>query len=61
MADFIVVVILLIVLSLAITYIVKEKKNGTACIGCPNAGVCASKNKVESGSNCTDSSGCSFH
>lgn len=41
MADFIVVVILLIVLGAAILYIRRAKKKGVKCIGCPAAGKCA--------------------
>lgn len=43
MANFITVVILAIVITAAITYIVKEKRKGTKCIGCPSAGTCGSK------------------
>lgn len=43
MADFITVVIVVIVIVAAVSYIVKEKKKGTKCIGCPSAGTCASK------------------
>ncbi len=32
--------ILAIILFLAIRYIVKEKRKGTRCIGCPQAGSC---------------------
>lgn len=40
MADLIVVGILIVIVSIAIVYIVKEKKKGKKCIGCPNAGQC---------------------
>ena len=43
MADFIVAAILAVVIGCAIGYIVKAKKNGSKCIGCPYAGSCASK------------------
>lgn len=49
MADFIVVVILLIVVGSAIAYIVKEKKKGVTCIGCPSAGTCQ---RAKSGCGC---------
>ena len=52
MSNFIVVVVLMLVVGAAIAYIVKEKKKGTVCIGCPNAGVCTSKNNHSSGCNC---------
>lgn len=40
MADFIVVVVVLLIVGAAITYIVREKKRGVTCIGCPAAGKC---------------------
>ena len=35
MADVIIVLIILAILAFSICYIVKEKKKGYACIGCP--------------------------
>ena len=43
MADIIIVAILLVVVGAAIAYIVKEKKRGVKCIGCPSAGTCHKK------------------
>ena len=43
MADFIVVVVLLMVLGAAILYIKREKKKGVKCIGCPAAAQCAAR------------------
>lgn len=40
MADFIVVVIVLALVAAAVIYIIKEKKRGTKCIGCPAEGGC---------------------
>jgi hypothetical protein len=40
MGDFIVSVILIAVIGAAIFYIVKEKKKGNSCIGCPYNGSC---------------------
>lgn len=37
-------IVMLTVLSLAVRYIVKSKKNGAKCIGCPNGCECC-KNK----------------
>lgn len=45
MADFIVISVVLAVVGLAVAYIVKEKKKGTVCIGCPAAGKCSGKCK----------------
>ena len=53
MANFIIVAIIIIIVAAAITYIVKEKKKGTKCIGCPSAGACAGK----ANGGCTGSCG----
>ena len=50
MTNVIIIAVLVIVLAAAIFYIVKEKKKGTVCIGCPNAGTCAGKCDSKSGS-----------
>ena len=52
MADYIVVAIILIIVGVAIAYIVKEKKKGTKCIGCPAAGNCARMNGGQCSGNC---------
>ena len=52
MASFIVAVILLIIVGTAIAYIVKEKKKGTVCIGCPHAGTCAERKSQDSQCGC---------
>lgn len=41
----IILVIVLAVLGLCIWYIVREKKRGSKCIGCPYARECAEKRK----------------
>ncbi len=46
MADLIVGGILIVIVSAAITYIVKAKKKGIQCIGCPAAGQCAGGSKA---------------
>lgn len=43
MGDFVVAGILIIIVGAAVLYIIKEKKKGTRCIGCPSAGSCPSK------------------
>ena len=43
MKNLIVVIILAIILGLAITYIVKSKKKGVKCIGCPSGGNCSAQ------------------
>ena len=52
MADLIILVILVLILGIAIGYIIKEKKKGVKCIGCPFAENCAKRNQ---------SSKCSSH
>lgn len=45
MADFIVILIVAVIVGAASIYIVKEKKRGTKCIGCPSAGTCPHNGK----------------
>ncbi len=40
---YIVVAVVLVIVGLAVWYIVKEKKKGTKCIGCPYAKQCSGK------------------
>lgn len=42
--DYLVIAIIVIILGLAIFYIVRAKKSGQKCIGCPHSKTCASKN-----------------
>ena len=58
MANVLIVIILLIMVGAAIAYIVKEKKRGVKCIGCPAAGSC-SHNCQGCGSN--EEHTCSCH
>lgn len=48
MEDLIVVVILVVVIGLSAWYVIKEKKKGTKCIGCPHANVCSSHGSCSS-------------
>ncbi len=41
--DILIVAILAAILGFAIVYIVKAKKNGKQCIGCPDAATCAAR------------------
>ena len=52
MENIVIVAIILIILTVAIAYIIKEKKKGTACIGCPNAGTCGNKTSSKSECSC---------
>ncbi|MBQ9983410.1 MAG: FeoB-associated Cys-rich membrane protein [Lachnospiraceae bacterium] len=40
MADFIIIAILILIIGAAVAYIVKVKKAGNKCIGCPVEGAC---------------------
>ena len=52
MADIIIGGILIVLVGAAIAYIVREKKRGVVCIGCPAAGTCPSK-KHPGGAGCS--------
>jgi len=43
MADIIAVAVLAVILISAVGYIIKSKKRGVKCIGCPMAGQCHKK------------------
>jgi len=43
MTDLILILVILAVLGVCAGYIIREKKRGVKCIGCPYAGKCASK------------------
>lgn len=45
MENFIVIAILCVVIGCAVAYIIKEKKKGIKCIGCPNAEMCSTTQK----------------
>ncbi len=54
MQDYIIIAILLIVVGLATWYIIKTKKSGKKCIGCPDG--CCSKKGDDS--SCSAGCGC---
>ena len=45
MENLIIIAIVLIIVGLAAWYIIKEKKKGTKCIGCPYSKQCSGKCK----------------
>ena len=64
MTNVIIVSVLLVMFGTAIGYIVKEKKKGTTCIGCPHAGNCrgySNKGMETSVDEKEDSFRCSCH
>ena len=60
MANFIVAVAILTILGVAIAYIIKEKKRGVKCIGCPAGAECSHGHSGASGcgGNCGSCGGC---
>ena len=44
MGDYIALALIVVIIALAVTYVIKQKKKGAKCIGCPYA-ECPSKNK----------------
>lgn len=62
--DYIVLAVILLIVGLAAFYVIREKRRGTKCIGCPSGGCdCASRNRRPShggGSPCSSccSGGC---
>lgn len=45
----IIAAIVIILIAAAGRYIIKEKKRGVKCIGCPLAGECSAKNRQDNG------------
>lgn len=43
MTNALIIIVVLAVLAVAIAFIVKEKRRGVVCIGCPAGATCASK------------------
>ena len=52
MTDLIIIGILLLIIGAAIVYIVKAKKSGVKCIGCPAGGSCPGKSDGHSECTC---------
>ncbi|MBQ6889225.1 MAG: FeoB-associated Cys-rich membrane protein [Lachnospiraceae bacterium] len=49
MTDLIIALILLVIIGAATAYIVKAKKSGAKCIGCPAGGNCSGRNNGQCG------------
>ena len=56
-SDILITLALFLIIGAAISYIIKEKKRGTKCIGCPAAGNCPSRNSQKAMCGCGSSSG----
>lgn len=51
MEDIIVIAIIVVIVGLAAFYVIKQKKKGKKCIGCPYGSSCGSKNNCNCNSN----------
>jgi len=56
-ADWIVIGIIVLILGTVIGYIIRAKRNGAKCIGCPVSKTCGSKNNADSAECCCGCSG----
>lgn len=52
MEDLIIVAVIALIVGSAVVYIVKEKKKGIKCIGCPSAATCPSANAGKCNGGC---------
>lgn len=52
MANVIIAGILIIIIGAALVYIMKAKKSGKKCIGCPSGGCCSSNQKNHANGSC---------
>lgn len=55
MDNFIIVAVIAVIVGAALAYVIKAKKSGAKCIGCPDSKTCASKN---ASSGCLGNCGC---
>lgn len=61
MTDIIVIFIVAVIVAAAAIYVIKAKKRGVKCVGCPSGGHCsAACDKVECGS-CASCESCPEH
>lgn len=52
MTDMIIIAIVILILTICICYIVREKKHGVKCIGCPSGGACSKKRQSSEACSC---------
>ncbi len=60
MTDLIVILVVILIVGAAVAYIIKAKKAGVKCIGCPFEQSCSSQAKSECNGECA-SCGCGCH
>ena len=61
MADFIAVVVIALIVGGAIAYIIREKKRGVKCIGCPAGATCPNSGKCTGNCGGHSENECSCH
>ena len=63
MTDFIIVVVVLAIVGAAVSYIVKQKRRGVRCVGCPDGGTCGGScgGGICGGDVSSDGSACKCH
>jgi hypothetical protein len=54
--DFVIIAVILLIVGGAVAYIIKAKKSGKKCIGCPDSASCAASHTKCSG-NCSSCGG----
>lgn len=54
MANAIAVIVILAIVALAARYVIKAKKSGRKCIGCPDGGCCSGKENGGCCCGCSD-------
>ncbi|MBQ8281396.1 MAG: hypothetical protein IJZ25_03230 [Lachnospiraceae bacterium] len=53
--DWILLIVLIVIIGAAVAYIVKSKKSGVKCIGCPSGCSCSGKKNEHSACSCSGS------
>ena len=61
MTNFIVILIVIAIVGAAVAYIIREKKRGVKCIGCPAAATCPNSGKCMGNCNSGSDIQCECH
>lgn len=59
--DLILLAVIALIIGGAVAYIIKAKKSGKKCIGCPDSGSCHAKQGRSDADGCDGSCGCGCH
>lgn len=54
LTDYVIIAAVGLILALAVFYILRQKKKGKKCIGCPYGASCCSKSSCEGGCTCEE-------